>query len=119
VTVVHSGAGPPDRRGEFITVRPARPVWVNLGAAFRIRQPRQHVPYGLDLQAIVPGELNMWALTTTGNWVGHVSFVVQHRDHGIRTSQWILQDALRPRLDTPDQPGQRGSSGQSTPHIWP
>jgi hypothetical protein len=76
-------------------------VWVDLGAVFRIDRPRRVVPDGMDLQATVPGLLSLWSMTTTGHWVGYVSFTIRKADAGAAVTQWVLADALRPRSDLP------------------
>jgi hypothetical protein len=82
-------------------------VWVDLGAVFRIERSRRVVPDGMDLQATVLGLLSLWSMTTTGHWVGYVSFTIRKADAGAAVAQWVLADALRPRSDLPGRPGQR------------
>jgi hypothetical protein len=82
-------------------------VWVDLGAVYRVGRPRRVVPGGLDLQATVPGRLAMWALTTTGHWVGYVIFhLTDGGEGGLPASQWVLASALQPRHDQPARPEQ-------------
>lgn len=66
-------------RGRHVDVRPALPVWVDLGAAFRVKRPRHPFPDGLDLQSRVAGELRAWEMTTTGHWGGYVGPVSRLR----------------------------------------
>jgi hypothetical protein len=82
-------------------------VWVDLGAVFQMDRPRRVVPDGMDLQATVPGSLSLWSITTTGHWVGYVSFAICKADAGTAVAEWVLADALRPRTDLPGQEGQR------------
>lgn len=103
------GAEPPPQRGRRIDVRPSKPVWVHLNVVYRIDRPRMHYLDGLDLQERVPGELMMWEMTTTGHWVGYVSFGVRGAGSAVRMGQWVLADALEPRIDVPARPEQRGN----------
>jgi hypothetical protein len=98
---------PPERRGVLIAVRPPRAVWVDLGAVFRIDRPRRVVPDGMDLQATVLGLLSLWSMTTTGHWVGYVSFAIRKADAGAAVTQWVLAEVLRPRSDLPGREGRR------------
>jgi hypothetical protein len=82
---------PPERRGVLIAVR----------------RPRRVVPDGMDLQATVPGSLSLWSITTTGHWVGYVSFTIHKADAGAAVTQWVLADALRPRTGLPGRLAQR------------
>lgn len=102
--------GPPVRPGVHIVVRPPAPCWVDLGRAFPIDELRRVVPDGLDLQSRVPGEVLIWSVTTTGHWVGYVSFAVKHGDHGVRLQQWMLSTALTARADGPARPERHGGS---------
>lgn len=110
------GANLPELHGQQIYIRPPRPVWVDLGAVFRIGRPRRHVADGMDMQATVPGELSIWSVTTTGHWVGYVSFALTQQHRAVRVSQWVLEDALRPRQDAPARPEQRGYDSRGGPH---
>jgi hypothetical protein len=83
-------------------VRPPQPVWVNLAAAYPVEPSQAYVQEGMDLQAVVPGTLKMWDLTTTGHWVGWAVFAIGNSP----ASQWLPADALRPRAE----PGRSGSS---------
>ncbi|NKE55411.1 hypothetical protein FXN61_00630 [Lentzea sp. PSKA42] len=75
---------------------------MDLGTVWRISRPRRFVPDALDMQGTVPGELRLWHLTTTGHWVGYVEFAVKAGDQGgVRVSQWVMEDALKPRTDSP------------------
>ncbi|MGW4829503.1 hypothetical protein ACWEOG_18110 [Amycolatopsis japonica] len=74
-------------------VRPAQPVWVDLGVIYKVPKTTATVPDGLDLAATVPGRLSMWQATTTGHWVGWVTFAME----GDSQSQWVISDALSPR----------------------
>jgi hypothetical protein len=98
---------PSEKRGVLIPVRPPRAVWVDLGAMFRIDRPRRVVPDGMDLQATVPGSLFLWSITSTGHWVGYVSFTIRKADAGAAVAQWVLADALRPQTDLPGRAGRR------------
>ncbi|MBY8849525.1 hypothetical protein [Saccharothrix longispora] len=89
----------PPPRTRQIQVKPARPVWVDLGAVFRVGWPRRVAPDGLDLQATVPGELHLWSLTTTGHWVGYVTFAIAGEGRHVQVSQWVLSATLQPRSD--------------------
>ncbi|MEV0676495.1 hypothetical protein AB0I60_08215 [Actinosynnema sp. NPDC050436] len=93
----------PPPRSDHVAVKPPRPVWVDLGAVYRVGRPRRPTPHGLDLQATVPGDLRLWAITTTGHWVGYVTFVIHDDTTRIATGQWVLADALRPRGDEPSR----------------
>jgi hypothetical protein len=65
-------------------------VRVDLGAVFRIDRPRRVLPDGMDLQATVPGSLSLWSITTTGHWIGYVSFTIRKADAGAAVAQWVL-----------------------------
>ncbi|HEX3785030.1 MAG TPA: hypothetical protein VHX38_35680 [Pseudonocardiaceae bacterium] len=81
----------------FRAVRPPQPVWINLAAVYPLREkPPQIFPHGLDLQATVPGRLHLWAMTTTGQWVG---WVIYEAPSLRGASGWIFAHALEPRLD--------------------
>jgi hypothetical protein len=54
---------------------------------FRIDRPRRVVPDGMDLQATVPGSLSLWSITTTGDWIGYVSFTIRKADAGAAVAQ--------------------------------
>ena len=103
-------AKPPRKTGLQVVCKPPKPVWVDLGAVFRIERPREHFSEGLDLQARIPGELSIWEKTTTGHWVGYVAFVMPKEGAGVRVAQWVLADALAPRDDAPARPEQRRRS---------
>ncbi|MBW4718816.1 hypothetical protein [Saccharothrix obliqua] len=94
---------PPPPTGWQHVVKPPRPVWVDLGAVYRVGAPRRNVPDAMDLQATVPGELRLWHLTTTGHWVGYVTFAIHSGQGRTGVGQWVLADALRPRPDAPDR----------------
>ncbi|MBA0125854.1 hypothetical protein H0B56_09900 [Haloechinothrix sp. YIM 98757] len=94
----------PERRGHLRPVKPPKAVWVDLGAVYPIAdRPRLFLADGLDLQMTVPGELRMWDRTTTGHWVGWVTFPVRSGTGTAQQGQWVLSDALTPRLDTRDR----------------
>jgi hypothetical protein len=77
--------------------RPAQSVWVDLGMVFPLRErPDRFYPDALDLQAQVPGELHMRALTTTGMQVAYVTFPMKARQGGFRTTQWVVARAVQP-----------------------
>ena len=84
-------------------------MWVDLDAVFRIRRPREHFEDRLDLQARVPGELLFWEKTTTGHWVGYVSFVMPKTHAGVRVSQLVMEYALSLREDPRARPEHRGN----------
>ncbi|WP_246361257.1 hypothetical protein [Haloechinothrix aidingensis] len=91
-----------ERRGRRSAIRPPKPVWVDLGAVYPLRQrPRLFLVDGLDLQATVPGELSMWDRTTTGHWIGWVTFPVSSGAGTAWLNQWIFASALTPRIDAP------------------
>lgn len=94
----------PRAHGRQVWCKPPKPVWVDLGAVFRIWRSREHFEEGLDLQARVPGELLYWEKTTTGHWVGYVSFVVPKAHAGVRVSQLVIEYALELREDAPARP---------------
>ena len=98
------GAEPPPKFGRRIDVRPSKPVWVHLNLVYPVGRTWKHCPDGLDLQERVPGELMMWERTTTGHWVGYVSFGVCGAGSAVRMGQWVLSDALEPRVDVPARP---------------
>ncbi|SEB39147.1 hypothetical protein SAMN04489729_0838 [Amycolatopsis lurida] len=80
------------------TVDPGQPVWVDLRHVYPIGAPKGTVPDGLDLTGLVPGTLTAWIATTTGHWVGFVTFMLGTPGSGGTTHrQWILADALRAR----------------------
>ncbi|GAB3499764.1 hypothetical protein [Amycolatopsis cihanbeyliensis] len=88
----------PERRGYLRMIRPARPVWVNLALVYpSVSGLRVRLPDGLDLRAIVPGELMIWDRATTGHWVGWTMFVLTGGSGAAKVSQWVLAEALRPR----------------------
>lgn len=79
-------------------VRPNQPVWVDLKVVYPVGTPKVRLPDGLDLAATVPGLLGMWRATTTGDWVGWVTFQLGPVGRGATThSQWVLAEALSPR----------------------
>ncbi|MEU3623472.1 hypothetical protein BS329_27535 [Amycolatopsis coloradensis] len=79
-------------------VRPNQPVWVDLKLVYAVGPAKTRLPDGLDLTATVPGLLGMWRATTTGHWVGWVTFQLGPVGRGGTThSQWVLAEALRPR----------------------
>jgi hypothetical protein len=89
----------PERQGHLRQVRPPQPVWIDLGAVYRVADPRIRLADGLDLRSTVPGMLRMWDRTTTGHWVGWVAFTIEAGQGSARVGQWVLADALRPRPD--------------------
>lgn len=91
----------PPPRNHHVPVKPPRPVWVDLGEVYRVDPPLRNLPQGMDLQATVPGDLRLWALTTTGHWVGYVTFTIHNGPTRIATGQWVLSTALHPRADEP------------------
>lgn len=102
------GKEPPRTYGRQVKCKPPKAVWIDLGAAFRINGPREHFAEGLDLQARVPGELSFWEKTTTGHWVGYVSFTMPKHGAGVRVAQYVLEDAISERIDVPARPEERG-----------
>lgn len=79
-------------------VRPNQPVWVDLKLVYPFGRPQARVPDGLDLTVTVPGMLGMWRATTTGHWVGWVSFKLGPEGQGATPhTQWVPADALSPR----------------------
>lgn len=81
-------------------VNPARPVWVDLRQVFPVGTPIASMPDGLDLTGMVPGLLSAWSATTSGHWAGWVSFMLgTPGSGGTPQRQWILSDALAPRLE--------------------
>jgi hypothetical protein len=92
----------PRRAGHPVTLRPPRPVWVDLAVVYPVSaRPTHSVPDGLDLQARVPGTLHVWDLTTTGSWVGYAVFEIHGGGRAVSTSQWVPAAALSPRADAP------------------
>lgn len=92
------GAEPP-KRSPSRKVDPPKPVLVNLYRVWPAGGPRGDVDGGLDVLAVVPGELLMWHRTNTGHWLGYVQFSVRagSGDGGTRMWQWVHADALRPQ----------------------
>ncbi len=78
-------------------VRPPCAVWVDLSVVYQVPETVSTVSDGLDLTVKVPGFLSMWRATTTGHWVGWVTFAMGEPDAGDTQTQWIIADALSPR----------------------
>lgn len=88
----------PVGRGHLRPVVPPRPVWVDLGVVYPLRErPRVVLDDGVDLQARVPGELKMWHRATTGHWIGWVVFSIKTGNGSAPQGQWVFADALSPR----------------------
>lgn len=84
--------------------QPPRPVWVDLGVVFPLRErPAQFFPEALDLQAQVPGEAHMHALTTTGLRVVYVTFSMRSTRGGFEVTQWVVARAVQSRADSADR----------------
>src|SRR3954463_8395107 len=83
----------------FRGLSPHRLVWFAVGRFYPLGPPRAVIPDGLDLQAIVPGELAMWNATTTGHWVGWVRFKIHDGHGGAPAGQWVPGDAIEPRRE--------------------
>lgn len=93
---------PPRSRGYLRPVKPPLPVWVDLGVVYPLpERPTHALADGVDLQATVAGELQMWNRTTTGYWIGWVEFRISTGSGSAPASQWIMASALSPRVDAP------------------
>lgn len=98
------GGGPPQQPGDDRTVRPPRPVWVDLARVYPVGGVARSIPDGWNLQARVPGELSGWMRTTTGHWVAQVRFRIRRGDGsggGMLHTMWLRPDAVTPRSDAP------------------
>ncbi len=93
----------------FRKVSPPQAVWVNLAAAYPLPEKDGYVPGGLDLLARVPGTLHIWAVTTSGTWVGWITYDTPTM-RGV--TGWVVAPALEPRND---QPTRRGTSRGRSP----
>lgn len=83
-------------------VEPPKLVWVDLRRVFPVDAPRGSLSDGLDLTGTVPGTLSTWAATVTGHWVGWVTFPLGTPGEGATWHrQWVLSDALKPRIEDP------------------
>ncbi|MBE9375896.1 hypothetical protein IQ251_15705 [Saccharopolyspora sp. HNM0983] len=101
-------AQPPDRpdHGDR-TVRPPRPVWVDLARLYPLEVwPQRSNPAGWDLQDEVAGELSAWRRDTAGRWLAQVRFRIRRGDgsHGVWLTSWLPPAAVRPREDAPARP---------------
>jgi hypothetical protein len=94
----------------FIKRTPPVDVWVNLAAAYPLPRHRTpFIPRGIDLTASVAARLHSWTVTTTGYWIGWVTYE-DRRMKGV--TGWVVAAALEERFDQParrDQSGQQGS----------
>jgi hypothetical protein len=74
-------------------------VWVNLAAAYPLpRNAKPIIPDGIDLTDTVAARLHLWAVTTTGHWVGWITY----EDRRVRgVTGWVVAAALEPRFDQP------------------
>lgn len=84
---------------EVRALRPPKPVWVDLARVFAFGEPLGVFPYGLDLQAVVPGTIHQWHRTTTGHWVGWASYKIGGDYGGQRAAGWTGAYALDPRRE--------------------
>ena len=74
-------------------------VWVNLAAAYPLpRSAKPVIPQGIDLTDTVAARLHLWAVTTTGHWVGWVTYE-DRRMKGV--TAWVVAAALEQRFDQP------------------
>lgn len=83
-----------------------RPVWVRLDTVYRqLNFPPRPPPRGtpvLQVRGEVPGKLHDWLRTSTGEWLGLVSFSVPYAEllpsEGLQlVDQLVPAEALRPR----------------------
>ncbi|SEF34294.1 hypothetical protein SAMN05421837_107308 [Amycolatopsis pretoriensis] len=96
-----SNPEPPPGLNDIRSIRGGRPVWVDLARAYPLGEPLGIYPHGIDLQAVVPGDLRMWRRATTGQWVGWCNFKIGGADGagGSRTSHFVVPNALEPRRE--------------------
>ncbi len=88
----------------FRKITPPKAVWINLAAAYPIRPERgRYVSGGVNLTDRVAGLLHIWAVTTSGHWVGWVTYESPLM-RGV--TGWVVAAALEPRVD---QPARRSS----------
>lgn len=78
----------------------ARPVWVDLRLVFPAGEASE-VPDGLCVDEVVGGGLWGWVRTSTGAWLGVVTFHLTYQDGGaeryVADRQLVPAHALRPR----------------------
>jgi hypothetical protein len=76
---------------------PPMDVWVNLAAAYPLpRNATPSIPHGIDLTDTVAARLHLWAITTTGHWIGWVTYE-DRRMKGV--TGWVVAAALEQRFD--------------------
>jgi hypothetical protein len=81
----------------------AQPVWVNLTILFPGRhRPRPATDRGRDSE-IAPGGLVEWVRTSSGEWLGVVTFHLRYRDG--RTDRYLRTGNSRPRTAASSQSG--------------
>jgi hypothetical protein len=89
-------AGSPSALG-----RQARPVWVDLRALYPSAASVDLLPEGLDVDEVVGGGLWEWVRTSSGEWLGVVTFHLRYRDgrpeRYVADRQLVPARALRPR----------------------
>lgn len=87
--------------------RTNRPVWVKLTLVYpqMTFPPRQfhHDDHTITITGDAPGELHAWYRTTTGDWLGLVSFSILYASGNpsaglCLTDQLVAAEALRPRV---------------------
>lgn len=81
--------------------RRARSVWVDLRVLYPSAIGSEVLPDGLNLDEVVPGGLWEWLRSSTGEWLGVVSFHVTYRDgrpeRVVAERQLVPAHAIRPR----------------------
>jgi hypothetical protein len=85
----------------FITKEVLAPVdvWGNLAVAYPLpRNAKPFIPGGIDLTDTVAARLHLWAVTTTGHWVGWITYE-NRRMNGV--TGWMVAAALEPRFGQP------------------
>jgi len=80
-------------------------VWVNLAILFPTTADPDLLPAGVDVSEIAPGWLWEWARTSSGEWLGVVTFHLRYRDgrtdRYIANRQLVPAHVLRPPPPTP------------------
>ncbi|CRK57063.1 hypothetical protein [Alloactinosynnema sp. L-07] len=86
----------------------SKPVWVRLGLLY-IRgpgKPRHLNPAGIVLAGEVPGLLSAWKPIDSGEFMGRVTYPVDHIDGRAPIwlqDQWIPDYAIRTRTEKPGE----------------
>ena len=91
--------GSNERYAHLLTNQPqGMSVYVSLDALFPPPGPSSSVE-GLKLRGWAPGALQRWVRSSTGDWIGIVTFLIEQTDGSTfkAVDQFVPAEAMRPK----------------------